>query len=70
MLRTEDCTQGTPRCRGRTDKLCVEEMLGGEVLLIECHGTTDELCLGEILWGIVEGRLLRLGIRLSTRLHY
>ena len=29
MLRTEDYTQGTMRCRDRTDKLCLGEILWG-----------------------------------------
>ena len=29
MLRTENYTQGTLRCHGRTDKLCVGEILWG-----------------------------------------
>ena len=29
LLRTEDYRQGTLRCRGRTYKLCVGEILGG-----------------------------------------
>ena len=36
---------------------------------LQCRGRIDKMCAVEILWGIVEGRLLRLGIRLSIRLH-
>ena len=31
MLRTEPCEQGTLQCCGRTDKLCVGEVLRGGI---------------------------------------
>ena len=66
MLRFEDCEHGSLRCRGRTDKLCVGEMLW---VMLECHCRTDKLCVGEILWGVLPGRLLQFRIILSIRLH-
>ena len=56
------------RCDAAVEQTsCASEGYWGVVL--ECHGRTVELYIGEILWGILEGHLLRLRIRLSIRLH-
>ena len=67
MLRTELCEQGTLRCCARTDKLCVGEIRRGSIGMPR---QTRQAVNHRDTVGIWRNRLLRLGARLSIRLHH